>query len=207
MASPPPPPPPPPEEEKEGGSKSRGKICLAVVAVVVVAALTLVILVVTVFRAKRPVTTVDDVALTDLDVALDVARLGVDVNATLDLDLSVKNPNRVGFRYGRTTAYLNYRGGTIGDAPIPAGKISAGETKAVNLTLTVMADRLLSRSQLYTDVLNETLPFNARTKISGKVAVLGLFKLHVTSTVSCGFSVFVGNRSVGDLSCSYDTNI
>ncbi|MCI11962.1 harpin-induced 1, partial [Trifolium medium] len=117
---------------------------------------------------KHPVTTVDSLKLQDFDLNLDIAKLRVDLNITLDVDVSVKNPNKVGFKYSNTTAHLNYRGQLIGEVPIIAGEISSGETKGFNLTLTVMADRLLSNSQLYSDITSGSLPLNTFLIISGK---------------------------------------
>ncbi|KAH7515143.1 uncharacterized protein LOC107431396 [Ziziphus jujuba] len=197
-----------PKPTESGRRRNRSRaICLGVMAVVVVAAVIIVILSLTVFKPKRPVTTIDAVSLADMDVSLNVAKLAVDLNVTLDVDLSVRNPNKVGFKYADSTAFLNYRGQTVGEASIPAGGISSDETKPMNLTLTVMADRLLSTSQIYSDVLAGTVPFNARTRISGKVSILGVVKVHVVSTTSCDFNVFVSNRSVGGQTCQYKTKL
>nr|GMC74292.1 LEA_2 domain-containing protein [Ipomoea batatas] len=63
---------------------------------------------------------VDSVSLADLDLSFDILRLAVRVNLTLDADVSVKSPNRVGFKYNNSSILLKYRGEDVGDAPIPA---------------------------------------------------------------------------------------
>ncbi|RDX69154.1 hypothetical protein CR513_51765, partial [Mucuna pruriens] len=136
---------------KAGSGKGRN-VCLAVTGIVIAIVLLIVILALTVFKPKHPVTTVDSVKVEDFHMSLDIAKLKVDLNVTLGIDVSVENPNKVGFKYSDSTAYLNYRGQLIGDVPLSAGEISSGETKGFNLTLTIMADRLLSDSQLYSDV-------------------------------------------------------
>ncbi|KAM0994632.1 hypothetical protein FF1_010158 [Malus domestica] len=183
-------------------------VCLAATAVVFVATIVLVILCLTVFKAKNPTTTVNSAVLKDLDVSLNIPRVSVDVNLTLGVDLSVKNPNKVGFKYKNSTASLNYRGTQVGEAQIGSGKISADQTKPMNVTLTIMADRLLGKSsELFSDVRAGTLPLNTFTKISGKVIVLGIFKIHVVSTSSCDFSIDVGNRTVGQQRCTHKTKL
>ncbi|XP_022734270.1 late embryogenesis abundant protein At1g64065-like [Durio zibethinus] len=182
-------------------------ICFGVMGVLIFIIILIVILAFTVFKAKRPVTTIDSVSLSNLKVSLDLARLQVLLNATLDVDLSIKNPNKVGFKYKDSTAQLNYRGQQVGEVPIPAGKISADETVPMNLTLTVMADRLISDSKFLSDVRGGELPLNTFTKIAGKVNVLNMFKIHVVSSTSCNFIVFLSNSSVGDQDCKYKTNL
>ncbi|XP_057513883.1 uncharacterized protein LOC130795687 [Actinidia eriantha] len=182
-------------------------VCLAVIALIVVLVLVMVILGLTVFKAKRPVNTVNSVALKDFDVSVDIARLRVNLNVTLDVNLSVKNPNKVGFKYTNSTAVLKYRGQVVGEAPIPASKISAGQTSTMNLTLTLLADRLISNSNVYSDVISGTLPLSTFTRISGKVNILSVIKIHVVSYTSCDLSINVLNRSVASQTCHYKTKL
>ncbi|KAF8394783.1 hypothetical protein HHK36_018719 [Tetracentron sinense] len=129
-------------------------ICFAVVLGILGFVILLVILGFTVFKAKRTVTTVRSISIKGLRVSLDIPTRRVDLNLTLNVDLSVDNPNKVGFKYGNGYALLHYRGDLVGEVVIPAGKISPGETHAMNTTLTVFADRLLSNSNAYSDVIS-----------------------------------------------------
>ena len=182
-------------------------VCLAVIALIVVLVLVMVILGLTVFKAKRPVNTVNSVALKDFDVSVDIARLRVNLNVSLDVNLSVKNPNKVGFKYTNSTAVLKYRGQVVGEAPIPASKISADQTSTMNLTLTLLADRLISNANVYSDVISGTLPLSTFTRISGKVNILSIIKIHVVSYTSCDLSINVLNRSVASQTCHYKTKL
>ncbi|GFP87387.1 hypothetical protein PHJA_000882400 [Phtheirospermum japonicum] len=121
-------------------------ICLSVVAVILGLGLLFLILGLTVFKVKKPITTIDSVSIQDLDLSLDVARLRVLLNVTLDLGVAVTNPNRVGFKYGDSTCYIRYKGNDVAEVYVPAGSIGARDTSSMNLTLTLMADRLLSNS-------------------------------------------------------------
>lgn len=200
----------PPEGRGDARSRRRRRgttCCAATVAVLVAVVLLIVILAFTVFKPKRAVTTVDTVSLKNLDFSVDVLRLRVELNVTLNLGLTVENPNKVGFRYKNSSALLNYRGQLVGEAPIPADEISAGETKPMNLTLTLLADRLLSDSQAYSDVVSGELPLNTYTKISGKVMLMNIFRIHVVSTSSCDLTLFVSNRTVGNQQCKYKTKL
>lgn len=191
---------------KVGSGKGR-KVCLIVTGVVIAIVLLIVILALTVFKAKHPVTTVNSVKLEDFHLGLDIAKLKVDLNVTLGVDISVKNPNKVGFKFSDSVANLNYRGQQIGEVPVPAGEISSDATKEFNLSLTIMADRLLSDSQLYSDVTSGTLPLNTFVKISGKVRILGFIKVHVVSSTSCDFAVDISTRAVENQECKYKTKL
>lgn len=188
-------------------SRKCRNICLGVTAVVLVATVVLVILCLTVFKARDPETTINSVVLKDLDVALNIPRLSVDVNLTLDVDLSVKNPNKVGFKYKNGSALFNYRGELVGQALIGSGEISADQTRPMNVTLTIMADRFLDKSELFSDVVTGTLPLTTLTKVWGKVVIFGIFKVHVISTSSCDFSINVSNKTVGEQKCTRKTKL
>ncbi|GLT41692.1 hypothetical protein SLA2020_157360 [Shorea laevis] len=182
--------------------------CFIAIAVLLAVGLVILILALTVFKPKNPVTKINSVALRNLEVGLDLPRLGVSLNVTLDVDVSVKNRNKVGFKYKNSSAELNYRGKLVGEVPIPAGEISPDETVGMNLTVTVMADRLLSdSSQLLSDVRSGVLPINTQTRISGKVKLLNLFKIKVVSTTSCDVKIFISNRTTGDQDCKYKTQL
>ncbi|KAI3437458.1 LEA_2 domain-containing protein [Psidium guajava] len=182
-------------------------ICISLVVIFVLIVVLIVILAFTVFKAKHPVTTVNSVKLKNLQASLGIAPIGLKLNVTLDVDLSVKNPNKAGFKYGNSTALLNYRGEQVGEVAIPAGKISADQTKQMNVTLTVLANRFLSNPQVITDYLSGVLPLSTYTKMSGKVTIMGLFKFRVVSTTTCDLSLFVSNRTVGNQQCKYKTKL
>lgn len=198
----------PVEWPKEGkwSNKCRN-ICIAVLVVAVIIVLVILILALTVYKAKKPVITVNSVNLKDLDVSFDMVRMKALLNMTVDVDLSVRNPNRVGVDYTNTSAELGYRGEPVGEAPIPAGRISADSTEDMNITATVMADRMLSNPRTFSDIKGGVLPMTTSTKISGKVSILSLFKIHVKSAVSCDINVFISNRTIDDHQCKYETKL
>ncbi|XVF65720.1 hypothetical protein PTKIN_Ptkin09bG0272200 [Pterospermum kingtungense] len=203
------------EEEQRGSSaanalkrrRKRRNICFGMMGVLIFIVILILILAFTVFKPKHPIITTNSVSLSNLRFSVDLARLRVFLNATLDVDLWIRNPNKVGLKYTDSSAQLNYRGQQVGEAPIPAGKISADETVPMNLTLTVMADRLVSDSRFFSDVSGGQLALNAFAKVSGKVNILKIFKIHVISSSSCDVTVFLFNSSVGDQDCKYKTKL
>ncbi|XP_022924899.1 uncharacterized protein LOC111432307 [Cucurbita moschata] len=196
------------KDPKSIRSRRRRNTCIGVsIATVLLLIVLIVILAFTVFKAKRPITAINSVALADLDLSLNIARSAVGLNITLIVDVSITNPNKVGFSYSNSTALLNYRGELIGEAPIPSGRINANQSKRMNITVTIMADRLLRSSTVLSDVVAGSIPLNTYTRISGKVRILGIFKIRVVSSTSCDFTIDISDRKIGDQQCSYHTKI
>ncbi|XP_057440349.1 uncharacterized protein LOC130732287 [Lotus japonicus] len=192
---------------KENSGKRRN-VCLAVTGgVVVTIVLLVVILALTVFKPQHPITKVDSIQLQDMDMNFDMFRMRIDLNVTLHADVTVKNPNKFGFKYSNGTAEVSYRGEKIGEAPIPSGEISSGESKGMNLTLTVMADRFFNNPQYFSDAKSGTLPLNTVTKIAGEVSILGFIKFHVESFSSCDFSINLNDKTVVEKMCHYKSKI
>ncbi|KAF4349323.1 hypothetical protein G4B88_003155 [Cannabis sativa] len=145
-----------------------------------------------IIRAKDPTTTINNFHVSNLTYFLDIQRLRVDLNLTLAVDLSVRNKNKVSFKYHNCTAALNYRGHLVGVINIPAGNIPSDDTKRLDITLTIMADHLLldDSQDLFSDVVAGVVPMNTYLKMSGKVKIFGIFKIHVRATSSCNFNFY-----------------
>ncbi|CAA0830608.1 Late embryogenesis abundant (LEA) hydroxyproline-rich glycoprotein family [Striga hermonthica] len=180
-------------------------ICLCVTAAILGLGLLFLILGLTVFKVKRPLTSVDSVSLDDLDFSVDFSSLRLRLNLTLDLRISVTNPNRVGFRYANSTALLRYRGDEVGQVPVPAGRIGARDTRSLNLTLTLMADRLLANSAIFSDAVSGRLPFQTYVRLAGKVQIL--FNFHVVTYSTCDLEVAVSSRTLSNQRCHYRTEL
>lgn len=196
---------------KRKKQKRRRCICLGCISCLLLTALIILILALTVFKAKRPITTVNSLSLADFKVDLDIPKLQVHLNVTLNILLTIKNPNKVGFTYSNTSAFLKYKTSLIGEAPIPPGKIKSNGNTPLNITLTVMADRLLSDSSVYSDVLSGNLPLTTYTKIKGKVRILHLFNIHAVSSTTCDFNINVnilaGGGTLTNQTCHYKTKL
>ncbi|KAL2330467.1 hypothetical protein Fmac_018048 [Flemingia macrophylla] len=192
---------------EKGSACKRFITCLLVTFSIVIAiVLVALILILTVFKPKQPVTSVDAITIQDMSTGMDLFKMRINLNVTLEVDVSVKNTNKFGFRYFDGSATLNYRGELIGEAPIPNGEIAPQETNKVNFTLTVMADRFLSNSQVIRDAALGSLPLNAVVTINGEV-FLGFIKFHVGSTSSCDFTVMLSNNTVVVNRCQSKTKI
>lgn len=194
---------------KEGsGSKGRMTTCLVVTLCAVIAVLlVLVLLAFTVFKPHQPISTVDSIKVEDMNLGMDIFSMSLTVNVTLDVDVSVNNRNKFGFEYHNSSAQLNYRGTLIGEGPIPNGEILGDEIKGINLTLTIMADRLASNSGVTKDIASGSMPLNTLVRMFGIVKVLGFIKFNVASTSSCDFNLNIANRTIEDNKCTSTTKL
>lgn len=95
----------------------------------------------------------------------------------------------------------------IGEAPLPASRVGPENTLPMNITLTLMADRLLTDTQIINDVMSGSIPINTFVKVAGKVSVLKIFKIKVQSSSSCDIVISVANRNVTSQHCKYSTKL
>ncbi|XP_042422995.1 uncharacterized protein LOC122010532 [Zingiber officinale] len=194
------------ESKQERHDQWRPRRCLAfTVAAIIGVAILLLVLGLTVFRPRHAVTSINSVHLSRLTVGLDVPNLAVDFNVTLTLDIASTNPNHASFRYDAGDAVLYYRGQTVGEAAVPPGKVAAEGSVRTNVSLSVMAGKLIGDSALYADVILGSVPFSTTTRIPGTVAILGIFKHHMVAYTMCDLVVGVRNRSVENSNCRYRT--
>ncbi|CAH8353041.1 unnamed protein product [Eruca vesicaria subsp. sativa] len=194
-----------------GGSKRKKrnlKICICVTLIILLLIfIVLLILGLTLFKPKNPTATVDSVLVDQLRTSVDALNLKANLNLTLQAHLTLKNPNRVGFSFGSTSALLSYKGQLVGEAPLPANRVGAQKTLRMNVKLTLMADRLLSESEVFSDVMSGSIPVNTFVKVAGKVHVFNIFKISVKSSVSCDVTISVSSRNVTSQQCKYSTKL
>ncbi|KAJ4962275.1 hypothetical protein NE237_022214 [Protea cynaroides] len=169
--------------------------------------LLLMILGLTIFKGKEPTITVDSVTVKNLQYSLEPPpKIKAYLNATLLLDMSVYNPNKASFKYGNSSANIDYNGELVGEAMIPAGDIPSDGTVEIITTVTIMADRLLSDSNFYSDMVYGSIPFSVYTRISGKVKIL-IFKKHIDTHTSCYIALNIRTGNVTDTQCSSKVNL
>ncbi|KAL0724906.1 hypothetical protein Bca4012_039505 [Brassica carinata] len=191
------------------GRKRNRKICICVTLLILLLLIFKVLLVLslTLFKPKNPTATVDSVVVDHLRTSVDVLNLKANLNLTLQAHLALKNPNRVGFSFGSTSALLSYKGQLVGEAPLPANRVGPQKTLHMNVKLTLMADRLLSESQVFSDVMSGSIPVNAFVKVAGRVSVFNVFKIKVKSSASCDVTISVSSRNVTSQHCKYSSKL
>ncbi|PHT36163.1 hypothetical protein CQW23_23863 [Capsicum baccatum] len=182
--------------------KRKRKICMLVLCAYMLLAITYTILNFAVFRPKRPTISLNSIILQDLAVSADTAKLKVFLNITLNGTIWVENPNRVSFQYEDINPYIEYGDEKVGDVHIPAGKIGPRTTTTMNFTMIIMADRLSSDPNLFSDVVEKgMLPLTVYVKLRGKVKLNLLFKIKVKVSTRCHLSLDIRMATTANQSC------
>ncbi|KAE8803624.1 Harpin-induced protein [Hordeum vulgare] len=189
--------------------------CSVLLALIVVLAIVFVALYFTVFRPRSPhvVATVVSTRVSHFNVTPDFPIVLPRLNMSMDVDVTVKNPNYAAFRYGDVVTELTYHGLPVGQSVVLAGEVGARTTQTVGATVVVQADKVVFSPDFIGDVLPKLLdlpdimlPFQTRTTVAGKAVVLGTFKIRASSAVTCSVSTYpVKQETTAD--CTSTVNI
>ncbi|KAG8086158.1 hypothetical protein GUJ93_ZPchr0010g10705 [Zizania palustris] len=171
--------------------------CGCCVTTLVVIGIVILVLAVTVFRVKDPRITMNGVWLTALSTGPGGGSGGgvtgnVATNATLTADVSVKNPNIAALRFSRSATDVYYKGQTISVAYVPAGKVGADRTVRMNVTLDLLADRLVQVLNGTGLILGQEYDLSTYTEMNATVKVLGIYKKDIEMTMNCSVVLEVG---------------
>ncbi|KAF9685874.1 hypothetical protein SADUNF_Sadunf03G0099800 [Salix dunnii] len=167
------------------------KCCGCLAAILSVLAVTVIVLVLTVFHVRDPVI---KVFLQRLDLAN--GTLPKDVNVTLLVDVSVKNPNAAAYKFKNGTTTIYYDGVVVGQANTPPGKAEARRTLHMNVTVDLIPAKLLAVPSLISNISSApALTMNSSTIIGGKVRILGIVKKYIVVRVNCMMTYSFATRA------------
>nr|WIW57615.1 late embryogenesis abundant protein LEA45 [Pinus tabuliformis] len=181
--------------------------CGSTVALLLLFVIVCVILAVTVFKGREPKVTVNSVALKGFVFNFDATQLKLNFSVSLDVNLSIENPNKASFKFGNGTTQLLYRGTNIGEGNIPAVEIGSDGTITMNVIVTVLPDQVLSNGNAISDALAGSFPISSWTRIPGRVNFLNIFKHHAVSYTSCNISIAVPSGSLTTPLCTYSVKL
>ncbi|KAI9110003.1 hypothetical protein K1719_019044 [Acacia pycnantha] len=116
--------------------------------------------------------------------------------------MSIENPNAVTFWFENTTTTMDYHGTTVAEAYGPPGEAKARSTFPMNLTVDVMADRLVSSSsELYSDITGGEMNMTSFSIVPGRVNIWNIVKKHVNINMNCSLTINIRGQSVKDMNC------
>ncbi|KAL0905508.1 hypothetical protein M5K25_023932 [Dendrobium thyrsiflorum] len=167
----------------------------------VVLGVTILILALTVFKIKDPEMTMNNIYINRLFVPGlgTLENPSVSVNATLTADISIKNPNVASFRFRNSTTEFFYGEETVGVAYAPDGNVRAYRTARMNVTVDVLADRVvLDTNATGSAVFDGAVNMSSYTDIAGRVNVLGVYKLNMDIHLNCTFTLEVYQRAISN---------
>ncbi|KAF7811139.1 late embryogenesis abundant protein [Senna tora] len=100
-----------------------------------------------------------------------------ELNVSLGVVATVKNPNYGSFSYGDSTTSVFYRGNEVAEGPIHGDTIPSHGEVNVSTTLDVTADKFAKDPNFFNDVKSGVVNLTSSTTLHGKVKILSLFKL------------------------------
>ncbi|MQL82906.1 hypothetical protein Taro_015380 [Colocasia esculenta] len=180
------------------------RCCACCGVTVVVLGLLVLILALTVFKVKDPSMTMNSVSVDGVQVDLGEQERPVSINATVNADISIKNPNAASFRFRNSTTEFYYKEQKVGVAYAPSGNARAHRTVRMNVTVDVFADRAVPAAfpnlTLGLGFLLAGNPVDidlrSYTAVKGRVSVWGIYKRNLDIRMNCTMTlVFVYNQS------------
>ncbi|KAG1367736.1 putative Late embryogenesis abundant protein [Cocos nucifera] len=163
---------------------------------IVVLGILILILSLTVFKVKDPTLTMNSITLSAIDAGLLMGSNPVSLNATLTADISIKNPNVASFKFDNSTTEFYYHEVTVGVAYAPDGKVSAHRTVRMNVTVDVLVDQVVMRTNGTLGLITGTeLNLTSHTDLNGRVNVLGIYKRDIYVKMNCSMNLEISASS------------
>lgn len=170
------------------------KICCGVTAIMIVIIVIIsATLALTVFKPKDPEIDARAVGIQNIQLSL-FPKLSV--NATLDMEVTIKNPNYGSFKFENTTANVDYHGDIVAKFPMGSQNVPARGQVSLRALVSVMGDKLVSNPFFMGDFGLGSLNFTSDSALHGKVTVWNVIKVKATAYSACEISVFVATRNV-----------
>ncbi|KAK7358566.1 hypothetical protein VNO77_00499 [Canavalia gladiata] len=157
------------------------RCCGCVTALVLIFVVIILVLGFTVYNVKEPEVRMNRVILLNRTLAN-----GAINDVTLLADISLKNSNAFTFRFGYTNTTVYYDGTEIGEGTSPPGKAKARRSIRFNVTMEIMAKKLLAVPSSESDIRDDqALNISSYTMVDGKVKIYNLFMKKVVVELNC----------------------
>lgn len=176
--------------------------CLLLLLTVILVAL---ILGLTVFKVRQPKTQVVSASLEGVAPRISFPAIKVELNVTLNLTLLIQNKNHARFKTGQGEGVLLYKGNTVGETQLPPGLIRARDTSTLYCLLTVEVDRFAGSglNSLINDISTGELVMETKTRIPGRVTIIGIFHKHIVSTSDCKIVIGFPDLNIKSQDCKH----
>ncbi|XP_019149879.1 PREDICTED: uncharacterized protein LOC109146684 [Ipomoea nil] len=122
------------------------------------------------------------------------------LSASLNMTITIKNPNYGDCSYRNASAEVYYRDTPVTALPLQDGAVPARGQIDVVAHTNLDGHKVASSTSFLEDVGTGSLNFTAVAKMPVKVTVLKTFKFHVSVTIRCDMSVKVSDQSYDVLS-------
>ncbi|XP_040988359.1 late embryogenesis abundant protein At1g64065-like [Juglans microcarpa x Juglans regia] len=184
------------EQKSRAARSSKCPVC--VLAAIVILSIILLIFALTVLRIRSL-----DVKLTS--VTFKNLRYGVQkspsFNATMVLEMTIKNMNFGQFEFENGLAYVKHRGVTVGKKNIGHGFVDARETMKLNLTVDVRSHNKPSDTDLSSDIGSGMLELSSYAKFRGTLRSVKIIEKIKSAELNCTMTLNLASGTSKDLRC------
>ncbi|KAH7859518.1 hypothetical protein Vadar_002100 [Vaccinium darrowii] len=169
------------------------KICgLTTFIFLIISVVVFVTLYFTMFKPKQPQVIAHPVSLENIEIQI----YPFSLNATIGLVITINNRNYGSFKYKNSTAYIDYHETNIAEVPIESESVPARGKLDLSTYANVTADKLVTNSNFWNDLVAGSFNLTSTTTLRGKVTALKIFKLKATVFSICDISIFIQTRSL-----------
>ncbi|XP_054822956.1 late embryogenesis abundant protein At1g64065 [Prosopis cineraria] len=120
---------------------------------------------------------------------------------TMVAKITVNNPNFGNLDYGNSSVTVLYGNSRIAERELEGGRVKAGEIKALNVTLNLRSDPVVSSGNLSNDILSGAFNLTGYTKLTGTVHLLKFLKKNKSTELACVLRLNLTSYSVQNLQC------
>ncbi|GMH30277.1 hypothetical protein Nepgr_032120 [Nepenthes gracilis] len=180
------------------------KICSGITALFHVSLLVaLIVLCLTVLRPKEPKITAQNIILKEVKWQKTPK---FSVNISMEITITVHNPNQGSFKYMNSPAYVSYGGKVVAKSLILEDEIPSRGKQNLSTTVEIDGDGLRPVARFSGDLLRGCFNFTSSATFVGKVSFLKLFRIKATGFSSCGVSVLLRTHRASSSGCISEVN-
>ncbi|KAG5533816.1 hypothetical protein RHGRI_027869 [Rhododendron griersonianum] len=152
----------------------------------------------TVMKVRNPKFRVRSATFDTFDV---VQTTNPSFNLRTNVALGIKNTNFGPYKYDNSTMYFYYGETEVGSAVIPKSKAQFRRTKKFTISVDLASTSLTGNSQLASDMSSGIVPLSSRSKLSGKVELMLIFKKKKPVDMDCTMEVNIAAKALQNIKC------
>ncbi|KAG5533824.1 hypothetical protein RHGRI_027877 [Rhododendron griersonianum] len=131
----------------------------------------------------------------------DIPTTNTSFNLKTNIALGIKNTNFGPYKYDNNTIYFYYGEVEVGSAVIPKSKAQFRRTKKFTVAVDLASTDLVGKTQLAHDLSSGIVPLSSRSKLTGKVELMLIFKKKKVVDMNCTMEVNTATQSLQNISC------
>ncbi|KAI8540410.1 hypothetical protein RHMOL_Rhmol09G0261600 [Rhododendron molle] len=186
------------EQSKELRRQKKKKWLLYGIAFVVFQTGIIALFSLTIMKVRNPKFRVRSATFDTFDV---VQTTNPSFNFRTNVALGIKNTNFGPYKYDDSTMYFYYGETEVGSAIIPKSKAQFRRTKKFTVALDLASTDLAANSQLESDINSGIVPLSSRSKLSGKVELMLIFKKKKSVDMDCTMEVNILTQELQNVRC------